>query len=187
MTPAYHALRISLRSNSLIKDRLLVIGLGNLLMGDDGVGIHVINELKKYDLSENLDVIDGGTAGVDLIDILSSYRKVIVIDAVMDKGDDLTDIKFFSTGDLLLREDDSDYSLHDMELTSVLSLMKTLDVDIPDIKIIGIPAAAVTPGIKLSKECERLVPEAVELILTMHRKIKNQNANIKGLYYGGKP
>lgn len=149
----------------MIKDRLLIIGLGNLLLGDDGAGIHIINELKKYDLSEEIDVTDGGTAGVDLIDILSSYRKVIVIDAVMDKGDKPSGIKLFSTDDLLFREDDSDYSLHDMELTSVLSLMKTLDVAIPDIKIIGIPAAAITPGIGLSKECERLVPEAVELIM----------------------
>ena len=147
------------------KDRLLVLGLGNLLMGDDGAGIHIINELKRQNLPENADVIDGGVAGIDLIDILSSYSRVIVIDAIMDKGVRLPGIRVFSADDIIYRKDDCDYSAHDMELTSVLSLMKTLEMNMPDIRIIGIPAVSTAPGIGLSEECNKLVPEAVKLIM----------------------
>lgn len=63
--------------------RLLIIGLGNPLMGDDGAGIQVVNELQKLDLPDYVDVIDGGTPGVGLIDMMSGYSRVIVVDAVM--------------------------------------------------------------------------------------------------------
>ncbi len=73
-------------------------------MGDDGAGIHIIHELRKRDLSESVDMIDGGTAGIGLVDILSSYKTVIVIDAIMDQGDRLSGIRLFSPDDLLFRE-----------------------------------------------------------------------------------
>ena len=149
-----------------------MIGLGNLLMGDDGAGIHVINELKKRNVSDHVDVMDGGTAGVGLVDILTSYRTAIVIDAIMDRGDSHSGIRLFSPDDLLLRKEDSDYSLHDMELTSVLRLMKALNMEIPDIKIIGIPATTIIPGVGLSEECGRFVHEAVDLVMTMINLIK---------------
>ncbi len=141
-------------------------------MGDDGVGIHTVNELRKRDLSESVDMIDGGTAGIGLVDILSSYRTVIVIDAIMDRGDSLSGIKLFSPDDLLFREEDGDYSIHDMELTSVLRLMKALAIEMPDIKIIGIPATTIVPGVGLSEECGRFVHEAVDLVMAMINLIK---------------
>jgi hydrogenase maturation protease len=134
-------------------------------MGDDGAGIHIINELKRRNLPENADVIDGGVAGVDLIDILSSYNRVIVVDAIMDKGVRPPDIRVFSADDIIYRRDDCDYSVHDMELTSVLSLMKTLEMDMPDLRIIGIPAVSTAPGIGLSEECSKLIPAALGLIV----------------------
>ena len=117
-------------------------------MGDDGVGIQVVNELKNANLSEKVDIIDGGTAGIDLIDMISGYERVIVVDAV-GKG--------FSN-------ENKGFFLHDMELTSVLMLMQTLGINLPEITIIGIPAANITPRIGLSEECRKWIPEAVKLI-----------------------
>ncbi|MBI5756524.1 MAG: hydrogenase maturation protease [Nitrospirae bacterium] len=128
--------------------KLLILGLGNPLMGDDGVGIQVVNELQNTNLSEKVDIMDGGTAGIDLIDMISGYERVIVVDAVR---------KGFS-------DENKEFSLHDVELTSVLRLMQTLGMDIPEITIIGIPAANITPRIGLSEECRKWIPEAVKLI-----------------------
>ena len=69
------------------EERLLILGLGNPLMGDDGAGIQIVNELRESDLPEYVDVIDGGTAGVGLIDLMSGYSRVIVVDAV--RGEDV--------------------------------------------------------------------------------------------------
>ena len=154
----------------LNKERLLVIGLGNLLMGDDGAGIHIINELRKQNLPEEVDIIDGGTGGVELIDILASSRTVIVIDAIITNGNSITGIRLFSPDAFIFNKEENGYSLHDVELTSVLSLMRALDLEIPEIKIVGIPAVDISPRIGLSEECSRVIPEAVELIVELLQK-----------------
>lgn len=148
------------------EERLLIIGLGNPLMGDDGAGIYIVEELKKSDLPEYVDVIDGGTAGVGLIDLMSGYSRVIVVDAV--RGED-----GISSDEILIRYvfkyDENplsldNCSLHEMELTSVLRLMKTLGMPIPEITIVGIPAVNIAPGIGLSEECRRYMQESISLI-----------------------
>ena len=145
-------------------ERLLIIGLGNPLMGDDGAGIQVVNELRESDLPEYVDVIDGGTPGVGLIDLMSGYSRVIVVDAV--RGED-----GISSDEILIRYvfkyDENplsldNCSLHEMELTSVLRLMKTLGMPIPEITIVGIPAVNIAPGIGLSEECRRYMQEAIK-------------------------
>src|SRR3990167_4283518 len=126
--------------------------------------MHIINDLKKLNLPDSIDVIDGGTPGIDLIDMLSTYRNVILVDAIKYRGGDSSGIKVVSPDDIIDREYD-DFSAHDVELTSVLRLMRTLDMDMPEIKIIGMPAYNIYPGIGLSDECKRFIPEAVEFIM----------------------
>lgn len=137
-------------------------------MGDDGAGIHIVNEIVRHNLSDHVEVIDGGSGGIDLVEILSEYKRVIVVDAIRDKGKGPRKIRLVSTGDLVLKDDGADFSLHDMELTSALRLMKTLNMNIPDITIIGIPADTIAHRVGLSEECRRRIPEAVGLILNMH-------------------
>jgi hydrogenase maturation protease len=146
----------------LSDERLLIIGLGNPLMGDDGVGIQVVNELRESDLPEYVDVIDGGTPGVGLIDLMSGYSRVIVVDAV--RGEDV-----FKYDENPLSLDNC--SLHEMELTSVLRLMKTLGIPIPEITIVGIPAVNIAPGIGLSEECRRYMQEAISLIKRLRGQV----------------
>ncbi len=156
-------------------ERLLIIGLGNPLMGDDGAGIQVVNELRESDLPEYVDVIDGGTPGVGLIDLMSGYSRVIVVDAVMVDVETPQREVFLTTlhNPLSLRErdrvrvglnSDDNCSLHEMELTSVLRLMQTLGIKIPEITIVGIPAVNIVRRIGLSEECRRLIPQAVKFI-----------------------
>ena len=66
------------------KDKILILGIGNYLMGDEGVGVHTIHALSKVELPENVDIIDGGTGSFDLMPILSQYPLVIFVDATMD-------------------------------------------------------------------------------------------------------
>ena len=148
----------------MIKDRLLVLGLGNILMGDDGIGVHVIAELKKLDMTGNVDIIDGGTVGIDILDILSLYRKVFVADAMINSGED---IRLFSVDELLIKQDDSNYSMHDINLTSTISLMKALNIRIPSITILGIPAGDISHGAGLSDDCKRHLSDATRLLVKM--------------------
>jgi hydrogenase maturation protease len=65
-------------------DRLLVLGIGNLLLGDEGVGVHVVNELQKHKVPESVTLLDGGTGGFHLLSYLQDYPKVILVDATLD-------------------------------------------------------------------------------------------------------
>ncbi len=62
----------------------LVLGIGNVLMGDEGVGVHAARRLERTSLSERADILDGGTGGFTLLGILSERDRVILIDAAMD-------------------------------------------------------------------------------------------------------
>ncbi|MFQ5586783.1 MAG: hydrogenase maturation protease, partial [Thermodesulfobacteriota bacterium] len=94
--------------------RLLILGLGNLLMGDDGVGVHVINSFQQESLPDGVDIVDGGTGGLDLVDIISGYRRVIVVDAVRGENGSPSGVRLFSPDDLCEKGENSAYSMHDM-------------------------------------------------------------------------
>jgi len=67
------------------KEKVVVLGLGNLLLGDEGAGIHVINKLKKIKLPPHVEIIDGGTSGFKLISIFNEHKndRFLIIDAVV--------------------------------------------------------------------------------------------------------
>lgn len=65
---------------------ILVLGIGNLVLRDEGVGIHAVDYLQKQNLPANIDLLDGGTGGIALIGILQEYRRVILIDATLDNN-----------------------------------------------------------------------------------------------------
>ncbi len=63
---------------------VLILGIGNYLMGDEGLGVHVANQLKEEMEPGLADIVDGGTAGFQLMEYLESYPHVIMIDATLD-------------------------------------------------------------------------------------------------------
>ncbi len=67
-----------------VTETVLILGVGNLLMGDEGVGVHVARQLEQEDLPAGVMVVDGGTGGFHLLSYLEEYRSVIMIDACMD-------------------------------------------------------------------------------------------------------
>jgi hydrogenase maturation protease len=62
----------------------LVLGLGNVIMGDEGVGVHVVRAIEKHPLPANIECLDGGTGGFTLLEPLQSAARVILIDAASD-------------------------------------------------------------------------------------------------------
>ena len=68
-----------------MKDKILILGLGNILMGDEGIGIHAVKEFKKRkNIPENIAVLDGGTGGFHLLSYLQEYPLIIMIDAALN-------------------------------------------------------------------------------------------------------
>jgi hydrogenase maturation protease len=62
----------------------LVLGIGNLLMGDEGVGVHALRAFARDPWPESVTLLDGGTGGFHLLEYLSDYPRIVMIDATMD-------------------------------------------------------------------------------------------------------
>ena len=64
--------------------KTLVLGLGNVLMADEGIGVHVVRALEKHTLPEDVECLDGGTGGFILLEPLENAGRVLLIDAAAD-------------------------------------------------------------------------------------------------------
>ena len=65
-------------------EKTLVLGLGNILMGDEGVGVHVVRALEQHTLPVNVECLDGGTGGFILLEPLQQASRIVLIDAAAD-------------------------------------------------------------------------------------------------------
>jgi len=65
-------------------EKTLVLGLGNVLMGDEGVGVHVVRALELHTLPEGVECLDGGTGGFVLLEPLQSAGRIVLVDAAAD-------------------------------------------------------------------------------------------------------
>ena len=66
------------------KQEILVLGIGNVLLGDEGIGVHCIRLLEEKTFPGNVSFLDGGTGGFHLLSIFQQYKKIILIDATLD-------------------------------------------------------------------------------------------------------
>ncbi|NKB16285.1 MAG: hydrogenase maturation protease, partial [Sphingomonadales bacterium] len=67
--------------------RILVLGIGNILLSDEGVGPHVVGRLAdEYLVPDNVEVIDGGTSGMDLLDLVTSVDALVIVDCARLDG-----------------------------------------------------------------------------------------------------
>jgi hydrogenase maturation protease len=64
--------------------KTLVLGLGNVLMGDEGIGVHVVRALELHTLPEGVECLDGGTGGFVLLEPLQSADRIVLVDAAAD-------------------------------------------------------------------------------------------------------
>jgi hydrogenase maturation protease len=142
-------------------DRVLVVGVGNSIMGDDGLGVRAVDELRLRDLPDYVDTLDAGTALLDALPDLKEYDKVVLIDAVAADGDGVTILRNPSPSKLPQRA----LSLHEVGIGEALSLQLLVDGKLPEVVIIGLKPRRIEIGTGLSDEVASKVPELVEAVL----------------------
>ncbi len=145
----------------------LVIGIGNNLMTDDGAGVHVIERLQALDLPGQVELVDGGTLGFALLEIVESARRLIVADAANLEAEPGT-VQVFENDNMdayLSRCRRS--SVHEVNLMDVMSAAKFRGTMPPDYALVGIQPAKVDWGSEPTEAVDRGVDEAVQIILDM--------------------
>jgi len=138
-----------MNSPDQLNTRTLVLGVGNLLVSDEGVGVHVIERLTEtYDLPKGVQVLDGGTLGLDLLYYLEGVENLLIVDAVeMDK----------EPGTLLRMQGDEipsflsiKMSPHQIGIPDMLFAAKLRDLYPRNVVLWGIQPATLEVGLELS-------------------------------------
>jgi len=138
-----------------------VLGIGNVLLRDEGIGCHVVHALEGIPLPE-VKIIDGGTCP-DVLQLLEDADKLIIVDAVKGGGTP-GQIYRFHLEDITL-EQKPFLSLHDMGLVDNLMLMQ-LWRNIGEAVIIGVEPREINWGLELSPELQEKMPQIIDAILS---------------------
>ncbi|EMR73711.1 Hydrogenase 2 maturation peptidase [Thaumarchaeota archaeon SCGC AB-539-E09] len=147
--------------------RVLVAGVGNRLMGDDGFGPRVVDLLSSMSLPDYVDARDIGTAGITVATDLEDYEKVIFLDSVELEGPPGR----LSKSILEVRGLDEDISqlarmtLHEVGLEGLLKFAKSIGVLPGEVTLIGCIPRSLKPSLELSEEVEAATHAAVDLVL----------------------
>lgn len=146
-----------------MSETIRIIGIGNPLMGDDGVGIAAVECLTAMALPEGVEVIDGGTGGLTLLDLMAGAETVILIDAVEMGTPAGTIVRF--TPDEVKTEGGAGLSLHESGLPEVLALGREMDLLPQEIVLFGVEPTLVERRMGLSPAVAAVLDELVERVL----------------------
>ena len=152
-----------LRSVGMSRKPILILGLGNPLRGDDGVGCQVAEALARQTLPPDVEVMDGGTPGVGLLHMLAGRRRVILVDAA-DMGRAPGSVARFRPDEVRLGEPVEGFSLHHSGVAEALALAEALRLDLPELVVFGVQPARIGWDQELSRPVQAAVASVVEAV-----------------------
>ncbi len=142
---------------------ILIMGIGNILLWDEGVGVRVVEAMQNLDLPEHVELVDAGTAGADLVDIMTGRRKVIVVDAIESQAAPGTIFRL--SGEELLPEPGASISLHQLGLVESLFMAEQLGCAPGEVVVFGIQPAEIRAGLELSPDVANAIPKVIDAVL----------------------
>ncbi|CAA9433389.1 MAG: hypothetical protein AVDCRST_MAG37-766 [uncultured Rubrobacteraceae bacterium] len=151
-----------------MKPRVLVAGVGNDLLGDDGFGIAVVRRFSEDGVPEGVEVFESGIAGIRMVqELMDGYEALVVVDAT-DRGEEPGTVYLLEVEvpdpDELTEEDRQDF-LADTHLTvpsKALTLARAIEVLPPRVYILGCQPKECELGMGLSEPAEKGAAEAIE-------------------------
>ncbi|MGQ9468302.1 MAG: hydrogenase maturation protease [Nitrososphaerales archaeon] len=157
------------------KERIIIVGIGNKLMGDDGFGPYVVKLLENTTLPTKVEIRDFGTAGITVAKDLEGYDRVIFIDS-MKRGESPGTIYYETliADEIEPIKPDQELvrlSLHEAKLEELLMFAKAIGTLPPKITVIGCEPKALEPCIGLSSEVKGAVQKVLDLIVDELGKI----------------
>jgi hydrogenase maturation protease len=143
--------------------KTLVLGLGNVIMGDEGVGVHTVRTLETHPLPPNVECLDGGTGGFILLEPLQQAGRIILIDATADENPYGTVTR---TTPKFIKDYPPTLTAHDIGVKDLLDAFY-IQGGSRDVVLYAISIDPRQPiSMELSEQCERARDEAVRRILT---------------------
>ncbi len=152
---------------------IAVIGIGNILLSDDGAGVHVLNRLKEeYQFPEGVELIDGGTKGLDLLPLIEHRDKVLFIDAANFRKEPGT----IDTveGDKIPAFLSNKLSVHQIGLPDLLFAANLMEVTPSEMSLVGIQPKSMETSAELSDVVKQKFDDLLKEVLD---KLKSWGIN----------
>ncbi|WP_373100942.1 MULTISPECIES: HyaD/HybD family hydrogenase maturation endopeptidase [Pasteurellaceae] len=157
----------------------LILGIGNILLSDEGIGVYTVRELEKDPhFAPHFDIVDGGTCGMELLDVMASREQIIIVDAVLaDKA----------PGEIIQLHDEQvpvffsrKISPHQLGICDVLSALKLTDEFPRHLCLIGVQPESFEPAIGLSKTLRAVLPQVCRRVVEQLRRYGVDRSSGKG-------
>jgi hydrogenase maturation protease len=150
-------------SDIVARGNTVILGVGSLLMRDDGVGVHAANQLERLSLPDGVEVREGGTDGFKLINIILKAGRLILVDSVKGGGEPATLYRFDVTD---CKEIPEQYktSVHQIGMYDVIAMAELVGPT-PRTTIIGVEPAEISMSMELSDAIRGKLPRICELAL----------------------
>ena len=155
----------------LQQNKILILGIGNYLMGDEGLGVHAAVKLQQENLPPYADVVDGGTGGFHLLEYFETYETIILIDATLDDNPDGT-IRLIKPR--FAQDFPKAMSTHDIGLKDMVNALQLMG-KMPTIHLFVMSIESLQQqGIELTPEIENAMPLLIEKIKSLLADIQQE-------------
>lgn len=143
--------------------KIMVMGVGNVLLSDEGLGVRFLDTLAQKPLPSNVELLEGGTAGLELIPLIQDIDFLIIVDAMKAQSEP-GGVFRFEPGDIRVFPEETEVSFHQIGIIEVLTLAKILG-PVPQTLIYGVQPKTMEWGMNLSPEVYAVFPSLAEYIL----------------------
>ena len=153
---------------------ILVLGLGNLLLSDDAVGLRLLEDLARETWTDEVEFVDGGTQGLALLPYLSEREAVLVLDAI-GLGAEPGTVHILRDEDVRRLRGQRAETAHEGNGLTLLETARLLGEKLPNLVVIGVEPAHVRTGVGLSSEvaegARQALASASQLLKEMERTV----------------
>lgn len=155
--------------DTISPQKIVILGVGNVLLSDEGLGVHVANELINMDLPPGVSVVEGGTDGFSLLNVITEADRLIVVDAIRG-GAEPGSVYRFDIDDVRNCPSGFKTSVHQIGILEVIDLSGLIGKT-PFTTVIGVEPKSLNMGMELSPEIKAKIPRVIELIFDELKRV----------------
>jgi hydrogenase maturation protease len=143
---------------------ITVLGIGNILLQDEGFGVKIVEELhRRYRFPDVVQVLDGGTLGMDLLRFISGCEKLLVVDAIAGNGPPGSFYRL--AGEEVQVYFSEKVSLHELGIRDVLATLEVLGQPVTEVVVLGVEPAVLELGLELTPVVAAAVDKTVAAVI----------------------
>lgn len=158
-----------------VVSQITILGLGNLLLKDDGVGPHVVRELQKVGLPPGVDAVEAGGSFYQYWDYIEKSKHIIVVDALLGGGP--PGAVYLLSPSKIVREKEEGLLRHDDDFLGVLDMMAHFGLK-PEVIIMGVEPKEIAYSLELSPEISEKIPAIIKTIREQYTLLLRGNSPI---------